>query len=148
MNNNPIFTSEIKSAAAVGVALSAWTPSGSVTTNLQSVLTAGSDGARVTSLIASTTDTSDVDVFIVIKRTGGAGTLGIVGQIHVPAGSGTQPSTPSVDLLSGINTPGLPIDNNGKTFIHLQGGDVLYVGVFADMTSAKDLIVDAQYENY
>jgi hypothetical protein len=148
VTSTPVFTQAIKSAAATGAATSAWTPSGSSTTNLINVLTAGANGARVTGLIASTTDTSANDLFIVVNRAGAGGTLGIVGQVHVAASSGTIASTPSVDLLASVNTPGLPVDNNGKPFIHLQAGDVLYIGVVANMTAAKTLFIDAQYENY
>jgi hypothetical protein len=68
--------------------------------------------------------------------------------VDVPLTSGTAATKPVVDLLSPATTPGLPVDNNGKNFIHLQAGDVLYVGLVAGMSAGKTLFVTAQYENY
>lgn len=141
----PAFTQQVQTAAAATTSGLAWTPSGTTITNLIKIVTAGINGARVTSLIAATTDTAANDLFIVIDAGGNGGNLGIVGQIDVPITSGTVANKAAVDLL---NIPGVAVDNNSKNFIHLEAGDVLYVGLVANMTSTKILFVTAQYENY
>ncbi len=148
MTSTPVFTQTPLTAAATQTSGSAWTPSGSTTTNLIKILTAGSNGARVTSLIAATTDTAANNLFIVIDAGGNGGNLGIAGQVNVPVTAGTAAGTAATDLLNSATTPGLPVDNNGKNFIHLQANDVLYIGLVTGMTSGKTLFITAQYENY
>jgi len=146
--NVPMFTAAVKTAAAVSSAGSAWTPSSSTTTNLISLVTAGSNGSRVTSLILSTTDTSANNVYLVLNAGGAGGVLSIIGQVNVPIGAGTVASTLSVDALLSTTVVGLPIDNNGKRYIHMQASDVLYFGTIASVTSGKILFATAMYENY
>ena len=147
-SNVPMFTQAVKTAGAILNAASAWTPSNTVSTNLVSIMQAGANGARVTSLIFSTTDSAANNVFLVLD-VGGAGTnLVILGQVNVPITSGTIASVLSVDALSSTVTVGLPIDNNGKRIIQLGVSDKLWMGVVANMTAAKVLFASCQYENY
>jgi hypothetical protein len=148
MANQPTFTTTIKTASSSTTAATAWTVSGSTTTNLVSLLTASGNGCRVTSMIFSTTDSAAVNAFIVLNGNGGAGTLSVVGQVNIPLTSGTVASVLAVDGLNPSVTVGLPIDNNGKRFIHMETGDVLYIGVVATMTSGKILQATVMYEQY
>lgn len=148
-SNAPMFTAKIHTQSTEAATVAAWTPSGTTTTNLLSVFTAGTNGSRVNSIIISTTDTAAVNCFIVQNAGGAAGTLSIVGQVNVPITSGTLASIVSTDALSSTVTVGLPIDNNGKRFIHMQANDILYVGVTSvTMTSGKLLFINVMGEDY
>ena len=147
-SNVPIFTQAIKTASASLSAASAWTPAVNSTTNLVALVTGGTNGSRVTSIILATTDTAANNVFLVLDP-GGAGTaLAILGQVNVPLQSGTTASVLAVDALSSTVTGGLPVDNNGKRFIHLAATYKLYISVVGAMTAGKVLFAAAQYENY
>jgi len=144
-SNIPICTQAVLSAGVSLSAASLWTPSNTVSTNLSTLLTAGANGSRVTSILLSTTDSAANDVFIVLD-VGGAGTdFVILAQVHVPITSGTAASVPCVDALA---LAGFPIDNNGKNILQLGAGDKVWVGVVANMTAAKKLFAAAMYENY
>lgn len=115
-------------------------------TNGATVYTAGSEGGRVESMSAVTDDTVTVNVFVYILRTATVIPLGLV---NVPLSSGnTNAARFNVDFLDGVNILGLPIDNNGKRYIPLMGGDVLKVGALANLTAAKTCWVQAQGADY
>ncbi|MGP8215789.1 MAG: hypothetical protein ACLQQ4_09525 [Bacteroidia bacterium] len=147
VSNVPMFTQKVRTVSSATTNPSAWTPSGSITTNLISVVTGWTNGSRVTGLILGTTDGSSSNVMIVLDGAGAAGPLSIIGEVPVAASAGIAASTPAVDGLSSTVTVGLPIDNNGKRFIHLGASDVLYVGMVANMTSGI-LFVTAIVEDY
>ncbi len=147
-SNIPMFTQAVKTAGTVLSAASAWTPSNTVSTNLVTLLTAGSNGARVTSLVLSSTDSVTRDVFLVLD-VGGAGTnFVILGIVDVLTTSGTVANILAVDALNSTVTVGMPIDNNGKRIIQLGASDKLWIGVAASMTALKIILAAAQYENY
>lgn len=117
-----------------------------VNTNGVDVYTAGADGGRVMSLIGFTDDTVTVNVFVWILR--GATVLPI-GLVNIPLSSGnTNAARFNVDFLDGVNILGLPLDNTGKRFIPLLGGDVLRVGALANLTAAKTCWVHAMGNDY
>jgi hypothetical protein len=147
-SNVPMFTQKIHTASANTTSGLLWTPSASTTTNLVSLFTAGTNGSRVTSIVFATTDSAANNVFLILNGGGGAGTLSIVGQVNVPLTSGTAGSILAVDALLSTVTVGLPTDNNGKKFIHMEAGDILYYGFVANMTSGKIFYATAMGEDY
>ncbi len=147
-SNVPIFTSGITTSTTTLSAATAWTPSTNTTTNLSTLVTAGVNGSRVTSVILATTDTAANNVFLVLDPAGAGTSMGIIGQVNVPISAGTAASVLTVDGLSSTVSVGLPIDNNGKRFLHLAPNDKLRIGVVGNMTAAKVLFASAQYENY
>lgn len=102
--------------------------------NLKDVLSAGSAGTKVSALMAASDDTSARVVQISILR---SATNYILGSVSVPAASGTDGSTPSVDLLKSALLPGLPVDNDGQHFILLENGDKLQAKSLTTVTTAK-----------
>lgn len=119
---------------------------GSNTNGASAYTAAATYGGRVESLTAVTDDTVTVNVFVWILRSATVIPLGLV---NVPLSSGnTNAARFNVDFLDGINILGLPIDNNGKRYIPLMGGDVLRVGALANLTAAKTCWVHASGSDY
>lgn len=116
-------------------------------TNGATIYTAAATyGGRVESLTAVTDDTVTVNVFVYIFR---GSTVIPLGLVNVPLSSGnTNAARFNVDFLDGVNIVGLPIDNNGKRYIPLMGGDVLKCGALANLTSGKTCWVHASGSDY
>ena len=144
MTSTPVFTQTPKTG---GGSINNATGAGTLgsDTNGVALYTAGSNGSRVNSLILSTTDTTANDVFLYIKS---GANIYPVGQVHVPASSGNIASTLAIDGILPSITVGLPIDNNGKRFIHLGASDVLKFAVIAAVTSGKTLYGSVMAEDY
>lgn len=106
--------------------------------NLKTAYTGGSNGSKITGLIAASTDTSARDVQIGITN---GGTFFILYTVSVPIGAGTVAGTPPVDLL---NVTGLPIDNDGQKYLYLQSAsDTLQVKALTTVTTAKEIDINA-----
>lgn len=128
-NKDPIFLNSV-STANVSIANADGTA-------LQTVFTAGSDGGAVTQLSATTTDTSAV---IAVLTLNDGTTAIVVGEVPVPAGAGTDGSTPAVDLLSATAMPGL-MQADGS--LVMGPSAVLSVSAKSAVTAAKTLDVTA-----
>lgn len=101
-------------------------------TTTKDVFVAGSNGSRVASVAATTTDTSANLVHIYLYD----GTTAYqVGEVTVAAASGTDGSTAAVNLLSLSMNPWLNSDGS----ITLPSGWKLQASVNAAVTSAKTL---------
>jgi hypothetical protein len=120
-----------------GVAVLTGTTIGTLGSNTNGVTgyTAGSQGGRVISLMASTDDTVTINVFVYIYR---GTTVLPVGLVNIPLSSGnTNAARFPVDFLNGTNLPGLPIDNTGRQYIPLLAGDVLKFTTLANLSATK-----------
>jgi len=95
-------------------------------------------GGRVFSVLASTDDTSAVNLFIYILR---SSTVIPIGIANMPAGSGNSGSVANVDLIDAAAIKGLPYDSYGKRYIPLKGGDVLKAVPLTAVTSTKSAYV-------
>ena len=107
--------------------------------------TAGVLGGRVYVLLASTTDTVAVNVFIYILNLLSVRSLGLV---NVPLSSGNVANTPNVNLLDSNSLRGIAIDASGNRYIPLNANEVLKVGTLAAMTAARTTIVTAIGSDY
>lgn len=147
LSGNQIPKYAITPATGVGlIAASSNTVTLGSNTNGATILTASASGSRVYSLMASTDDTVTVNVFLYIYR---GSTVQPVGMINVPLSSGnTNAARFPVDFLSSTNLPGLPVDNNGKTYIELGPNDVLKCGALANLSGGKSCWVTAQGADY
>ena len=112
------------------------------TTTAKVMATAGADGGAVMTMSATTTDTSDV--IAVLNINDGSVTI-VVGEVTVPAGAGTDGSTPAKNLLDTLAMPGL-FQNDGSLI--LGPAAILSVGAKATVTSAKTLDISAQGGSY
>jgi hypothetical protein len=115
-------------------------------TNGVTIYTAGADGGRVLSLMASTDDTVTINVFLYIYR---STTVVPIGLVNIPLSSGnTNAARFPVDFLNGTNLPGLPIDNTGRQYIPLIANDVLKATTLANLTAAKSAWLTAHCADY
>lgn len=104
-------------------------------------------GGRVESLTAVTDDAAVPPLVHVYILNGAEVTP--LGTVSVPVSSGnTLAAKLNVDFLDGVNIVGLPIDNNGKRYIPLKGGDILKCGVIGNLTAAKACWVQGSGSNY
>jgi len=130
-----------------GVALLSGTTIGALgsNTNGVTIYTAGSLGGRVYSLIANSTDTAISNVFIYILR---GSTVVPIGLVPVAISSGNVTGTRNNDMLDGINIVGMPLDNTGKRYIPLQGGDILRCSTLVSVTASRGVWVTAFGADY
>jgi len=115
-------------------------------TNGVNIYTAGTKGGRIISLIATTTDTVTVNIFLYIYR----GTTVIpIGMVNIPLSSGnTNAARFPIDFLNGTNLPGLPIDNTGRQYIPLLANDVLKATTLANLSASQTAWVNASGADY
>jgi hypothetical protein len=140
LNANQIPVYGITPKTAVGVLNGSTAGSMGTTTNAVTVLTAGSNGCIIDSLVMNTTSTAVVNVFVSILTGSTVKPLGIV---PVAASSGNLTNALSVDALSSSVLNGMTVDQNGKRIIRLAAGDILQVSVLANLTGI--CYVTAQY---
>lgn len=147
----PLTAGQIPKVANVlnsGVAVLTGTTIGTLGSNTNGVTgyTAGSQGGRVISMMATTDDAVTINVFVYILR--GATVLPI-GMVNIPASSGnTNAARFPVDFLNGTNLPGLPVDNTGRQYISLLAGDVLRFTTLLNLTAAKSAWINISGLDY
>jgi hypothetical protein len=116
-------------------------------TNGTTIETAGTYGTRIISLTATSNDTVARDVFVYILR--GGSTVIPLGLVNVPLSSGnTNAARFAVDFLNGTNIPGLPLDNTGRQYIPLLGGDVLRATTLTALTASASIFIQASGLDY
>lgn len=100
-------------------------------TALQSLFTAGAtNGALIDNIAVTTDDTSDVTIVVTVYDGSADFT---VGEVVIPAGSGTDGSNPAVNLLDADALPFLQA-NGG---LPLGPSDILKVNAKAAVTATK-----------
>jgi hypothetical protein len=114
-------------------------------TGNKTLVTAGANDSVVKSIMATSNDTATVNLKIVVND---GVTDRIIGAVAVPASSGTNGTVAAVDLLQSALLPGLPLDQNGKRVLPLQGTYTLKVAPLVAVTAAKQVDVVAVVEDY
>ena len=115
-------------------------------TNPKTVVTPGTNGSKVTSLTVASNDTASRTFNIFITR---SAANYLIGSVTVPAGSGNDGSTPSVNALTSALIPGLPVDNDGQPYLFLQQNDALVVALTtSSVTTAKTVSFAAVYGDF
>jgi len=104
----------------------------------KTVYTAGANGSKISSLIATSSDTSARDVQISITN---GGTSYPLGTVSVAAGAGNSSGASSVNLLDPTKLLGLAFDSDGNPFVHLISGDTLTASALTTVTSGKLITV-------
>ena len=142
LNNNQIPVYGITPKTSVGTLTNATAGTLGATTNAVTVVTAGSNGCIIDALVASTTSTAAVNLFVSIVDSAGTGVrpLGIV---NVPLSSGNVANVLAVDVLSAAVLVGMTVDQNGKRIIRLGANETLRVSTVANLTGI--VYVSAQY---
>jgi hypothetical protein len=116
-------------------------------TNGTTIEAAGTYGTRIISLTATSNDTVARDVFVYILR--GGSTVIPLGLVNVPVSSGnTNAARFAVDFLNGTNIPGLPLDNTGRQYIPLLGGDVLRATTLTALTGGASIFIQSSGLDY
>jgi hypothetical protein len=111
----------------------------------KTVVTAGSSGTKVVSLTATSNDTGAKVFQVAIVR---SATTYILGTVSVPTLAGTDGSTPSVNILGNSLLPGLPIDNDGQSYIFIKSGDTLVVQATTAVTATKTVTFTSVYGDF
>ena len=145
LNPNQIPTYIITPRTSVGVLSAATAGSLNSNSNGVSVFSASASGSRVYSLIASTTDTANVDLYLYVLS---GATVMNFGQVNIPLRSGDVATSSSIDCLDPSVVPGLPIDNTGKRYVELASNNDLKVSTVANMTAGKVCTVMAMGGDY
>lgn len=110
-------------------------------TTVQQIFTAGADGGAITELAATSTDTAAVIVVIGINN----GTTSFtIGEVSVPAGSGTDGTTAAKNLL---DTTALQILDADGSLI-LEGTFILEVNAKSAVTATKTVDIAGVAGNY
>jgi histidinol dehydrogenase len=115
------------------------------TSSLKTVLTGGTNGTKVSSLMLSSSDTSARDVTIGISR---SGTYYPIGTVTVPITAGQIAATPGINALAASVCPGLPVDNDGQPYLTLQASDTLDIKSLTTVTAAKAISALADGSDY
>jgi hypothetical protein len=133
MTANPVFISNVKNAVA--------RVQNADGTAFVTALTPGSSGSRLRSLMATSDDTSArvLQLAITISTVDY-----IIGEVNVPAGAGTDGSTPGVNLLESTKMPFLQSDGVNR-FMDIASGSVLKVKSKSAVTAGKTVYVLGEY---
>jgi hypothetical protein len=148
-NTNP-FTQTIRNPAATLVNADSFIAAngGTNPTNTKLLLTAGSEGSIIKSLIISSDDSSARTVSFYLSTDDGT-TDFLLFSIPVAATSGVNGTIINVDVLNNAFVQGLQIDQSGRPIIALAANAKIYMGVLtAAVTSGRTLHVIASLEDF
>lgn len=115
------------------------------TTTPKAIYTAGSNGARVVGIGATTSDSAANDCNLYVQ-VGGGGTARNIGgkRVAIASGDVVASTIAAVSLLDAGQIPCLLPDGS----LLLGAGDVLQLGLVATMTAAKTLNIFVQALDY
>ena len=146
---NP-FTQTIRNPAATLVNADSFIAAngGTSPTNIKELLTAGSEGSIIKSLIIASDDSSARTVSFYLSTNGGT-TDYLLFSVPVAANSGVNGTTINVDVLSNVFVQGLQIDQSGRPIIALAANAKIFIGVItAAVTAGRTLHVVASVEDF
>jgi hypothetical protein len=109
-------------------------------TNKKTVLTAGSEGAKVVQVNVASDDTATADILLWMTISGVDYLLGMK-TIAITAGFVT--GTPAFSFFDGIQIPSLPIDRDGQRYLLMPASAILKVSAKVAVTAAKTLYFTA-----
>lgn len=113
----------------------AWVNADSANTK-KTICTAGANGTKVVGLLLTSTDSSARIAQIWLTR---SATSYLLGSVTVPVTAGSDGVTAAVNALDPTMIPGLPVDNDGQSYLFLQSGDTLQVSFTTQVTAAKEI---------
>ncbi|HEY9755248.1 MAG TPA: hypothetical protein V6C97_08805 [Oculatellaceae cyanobacterium] len=114
-------------------------------TSLQTLVTGGTNGSKVESLMISNTDTvaHDVQFWVTISSV-----AYLLTTVSIPASAGNSDSVPAVDILRSAQIPGLAYDPNGNKYLYVANGSTLSIGLLVAVASGKLVQGFAQGGNF
>ena len=128
-NKEPIFLNTILTTSAV-------VDPGDTTSPI-TLFTATADGGAINSISVTTDETAGRVISFALKP-GGVGSI-TLGQVSIPAGSGTNGTSPAINALNFIDMPFLQADGS----LMLGPLDVITVNSQTTVTTAKQISVAA-----
>jgi hypothetical protein len=111
----------------------------------KTVVTAGGNGGKLFGLSVTSTDTTARVAQVWLTR---GATSYLLTAVSIPALSGTDGTTPNIDLLNNTQWPGLPYDGNAQNFVLLQGGDLIQVSLTTQVAAGKEVDAVAIWADY
>jgi hypothetical protein len=113
-------------------------------TGLVPLVTGGANGTKVSSILASNTDTNAYTLQLVLNSGGTlssglvtGGTSYVLASVSLPASAGNLAGTPPVGVLSAANLPGVALDGAGVPYLYVNAGDYLCVALSAAIAAGK-----------
>lgn len=101
----------------------------------KTVCTAGANGTKVVSLIATSTETANARIAQIWLTRSAVSTL--LGSVNIPANAGFDGIVYSVNMFSLIAE--LPRDNDGQRYLFLESGDTLQYSCTTQVAAAKQV---------
>jgi hypothetical protein len=109
----------------------------------KTVVIAGPNGSKVTSIVVCSTDTVNAHVVtIAVNRSTVRYTLN---SANVVINTGTNGIVAPIDLFS---TAALPVDNDGQKYLFLESGDTLDATFATALNTAQALMLMAVYGDF
>jgi hypothetical protein len=134
LSSVPVYAQQPKAwGASLVNSTGAWTLSQTSTTNLVSLLTGATNGAKVEAILATTNDTSAETLAVMLND--GINNY-LLGEFTVAIGAGITAGIANANVLGSIF--GLPVDAAGNPYLYVPPSWTLYVGVTTSaVTSGK-----------
>lgn len=114
-------------------------------TTLKIVCSGGLNDSDLKCLMATSTDTSALNVKITLSNTS---VDQIIGTVNVSANAGTDGTVNAVDLMNSTVMPFTAIDSSGKRYLPLKSGWFIKAAPITSVTAAKTLYVTAIGHDY
>jgi len=112
---------------------------------VKTLVTGGTNGTKIESLNASSSDTTSRDVAIYLTV---SSTNYLLGTISIPLNSGNTNAIVSVDILRSAQIPALAYDANGNKYLYVANGATLGVSALTTVTAGKAIQFVAQGGNF
>lgn len=103
----------------------------------KTIVTAGSNGSKVTAVTVSSTETANARV-VQLWLTRSA-TSYLLASASVAVNSGFDGTVAAVNLLASYIWPGLPVDADGQPYIFLESGDTLQASITTQVAAGKEV---------
>ncbi|MGH7460904.1 MAG: hypothetical protein ACREMA_07730 [Longimicrobiales bacterium] len=111
---------------------------------LKDLVSAGASGSKVVAVMIATDETAQREARLWLTR---SATAYLLGNINVPIGAGIGGAA-GVNLLSAVQIPGLPVDQDGQRYVLLESGDKIQISVAVAVTAAKTIWFSAVFGNF
>lgn len=92
------------------------------------------NGTKVVSIICSNTDTNPYNVTFSVLR---SATTYVLATVTIPASAGNVAGTLPINIFSGTNLPGVPLDAESNPYLLLESSDTLQMASGTVVTSGK-----------
>lgn len=121
----PVFTQtpKTKTTTSIGSAITIWT--------------VGANGSKVTAISATNTSAGALVMSILVNAV-------IAWKVTIPANAGFDGTTAATNCMNSTLMPGLPVDNDGQTYIFVTAGETL-TATAASGTSLTTTVVGADF---